>query len=62
MRKPTSCDPATKGWQYEFMGSADEGGVAKIVKEGASGKKKGGRKGERRRSGGAKGDTKCGRW
>ena len=70
MRKPIYCDPAAKGWQCEFMGSADamdggeadEGGVAKMVKEGAGGKKKGGRKGERRGSGGAKGDTKSSRW
>jgi hypothetical protein len=65
-RKPIYCDPAAKGWQYEFMGSADaldggeadEGGVAKMVKERASGKKKGRRRGSR----GAKGDTTRGQW
>jgi len=65
-KNPIYCDPAATGWGHEFMGSADaldggeadEGGVAKMVKERASGKKKGGRCG----SGSAKGNTKYGRW
>ena len=65
-KNPICWDPAATGWGHGSMGSADaldggeaeEGGVAKMVKEGASGKKKGGRRG----SGGAKGNTKYGRW
>jgi hypothetical protein len=65
-KPPIRCGPAATGWGHEFMGSADaldggeaeEGGVAKLVKEGASGKKNGGRRG----SGGAKGNTKFGGW